>query len=107
MLQSQTAFMVSLTLPPDTNSKHSSVPFSGNYKVQLYDFNVKDYLPSAPGIGMLVQIKDPDSKIILERVSVFIRHSTVYIPTGCGKGKKKGSYIWLFVGKWHCFACGF
>lgn len=45
-------------------------PFSGNYKVQLYDYTVKDYLPSAPGIGMLVEIRDPEDKIILSRVSV-------------------------------------
>jgi len=37
--------------------------------VQLYDYTVKDYLPSAPGIGMLVEIKDPEDKIILSRVS--------------------------------------
>ncbi|XP_041368114.1 transmembrane emp24 domain-containing protein eca-like isoform X1 [Gigantopelta aegis] len=39
----------------------------GNYKVQAYDTKVKDYLPVAPGIGMLVEIKDPDDKIVLSR----------------------------------------
>ncbi|XP_045190803.1 transmembrane emp24 domain-containing protein 9-like isoform X2 [Mercenaria mercenaria] len=39
----------------------------GNYKVQLYDYTVKDYLPSAPGIGMLVEIKDPEDQVILSR----------------------------------------
>ena len=54
-----------------------SLPISGNYKVQLYDFSVKDYLPSAPGIGMLVEIKDPEDKVILSRVSVYNRHSNL------------------------------
>ncbi|KAL3864060.1 hypothetical protein ACJMK2_005768 [Sinanodonta woodiana] len=39
----------------------------GNYKVQVYDFSVKDYLPSAPGLGMFVEVKDPEDKIILSR----------------------------------------
>ena len=43
--------------------------FSGNYKVQLYDYNVKDYLPSAPGMGMLVEVKDPEDEVVLSRVS--------------------------------------
>ena len=43
--------------------------FSGNYKVQLYDYNVKDYLPSAPGMGMLVDVRDPEDEVVLSRVS--------------------------------------
>ena len=43
--------------------------FSGNYKVQLYDYNVKDYLPSAPGMGMLVEVRDPEEEVVLSRVS--------------------------------------
>ena len=45
------------------------VLFSGNYKVQLYDYNVKDYLPSAPGMGMFVEVRDPDEEVVLSRVS--------------------------------------
>ncbi|CAG5127823.1 unnamed protein product [Candidula unifasciata] len=40
----------------------------GNYKVQAYDHNVKEYLPVSPGIGMHVQVTDPEDKIILSRM---------------------------------------
>lgn len=43
--------------------------FAGKYKVQAFDHNVKDYMPVAPGIGMLVEVKDPEGKIVLSRVS--------------------------------------
>ncbi|CAC5379971.1 unnamed protein product [Mytilus coruscus] len=39
----------------------------GKYKVQVYDFSVKEYHPSAPGFGMLVEVKDPDENIVLSR----------------------------------------
>lgn len=48
---------------------HVCIVFTGKYKVQVYDFSVKEYQPSAPGLGMLVEVKDPDDKIILSRVS--------------------------------------
>ena len=51
---------------------------SGNYKVQAYDTKVKDYLPVAPGIGMHVEIKDPDDKIVLSRVSLTGNFHTGY-----------------------------
>ncbi|XP_014668364.1 PREDICTED: transmembrane emp24 domain-containing protein eca-like [Priapulus caudatus] len=41
---------------------------TGNYKVQVYDRNVNDYLPSSPGIGMHVEVRDPDDKIVLSKV---------------------------------------
>lgn len=43
---------------------------SGNYKVQAYDQNVKDYMPVSPGIGMHVEVRDPNDKIVLSRVSL-------------------------------------
>lgn len=43
---------------------------SGNYKVQAYDQNVKDYMPVSPGIGMHVEVRDPSDKIVLSRVSL-------------------------------------
>ncbi len=46
--------------------------FSGKYKVQAFDHNIKDYMPVAPGVGMLVEVKDPDEKIVLSRVSVCV-----------------------------------
>ncbi|KAK3803274.1 hypothetical protein RRG08_021473 [Elysia crispata] len=39
----------------------------GNYKVQAYDHNVKDYMPVSRDIGMHVDIADPDEKTILSR----------------------------------------
>ncbi|XP_005094506.1 transmembrane emp24 domain-containing protein eca isoform X1 [Aplysia californica] len=39
----------------------------GNYKVQAFDANVKDYLPVSPGIGMHVDVTDPDQKTVLSR----------------------------------------
>ena len=41
---------------------------AGNYKTQLYDKNTNDFMPSSPHIGMHVEVKDPDSKIILSKV---------------------------------------
>ncbi|XP_065352901.1 transmembrane emp24 domain-containing protein eca [Cloeon dipterum] len=40
----------------------------GNYKVQLYDPRTGGFMPSSPGIGMHVEVKDPEDKTILSRV---------------------------------------
>lgn len=40
----------------------------GKYKVELYDENTNTYLPSTPGIGMHVEVKDPDDKIVLSKL---------------------------------------
>jgi hypothetical protein len=52
---------------------------AGNYKVQAYDQNVKDYMPVSPGIGMLVEVRDPEDKVILSRVSCHLLHSRILI----------------------------
>ncbi|TRY86654.1 hypothetical protein DNTS_005007 [Danionella cerebrum] len=39
----------------------------GRYKTQLWDKQSGSFLPSTPGLGMHVEIKDPDAKIILSR----------------------------------------
>jgi len=39
----------------------------GKYKVQVYDHAVKDYMPPVQDIGMHVEVKDPDDKIVLSR----------------------------------------
>ena len=44
------------------------IVYSGNYKVQLYDPRTGGFMPSSPGIGMHVEVKDPDDKIVLSRV---------------------------------------
>lgn len=40
----------------------------GNYKVELHDPRTGGFMPSGPGIGMHVEIRDPDDKIILSKV---------------------------------------
>ncbi|KAK2716382.1 transmembrane emp24 domain-containing protein eca-like [Artemia franciscana] len=40
----------------------------GIYKVQLYDPRTRGFMPSSPGIGMHVEVKDPDDKVILSKV---------------------------------------
>ncbi|XP_003978882.1 transmembrane emp24 domain-containing protein 4 [Takifugu rubripes] len=39
----------------------------GKYRTQLWDKHTGSFLPSTPGLGMHVEIKDPDTKIILSR----------------------------------------
>lgn len=39
-----------------------------NYKVELFDPRSGGFMPSSPGIGMHVEIKDPDDKMLLSRV---------------------------------------
>jgi hypothetical protein len=41
--------------------------FIGKYKTQLFDENINDFLPSSPGIGMHVEVKDPNDKVIMSR----------------------------------------
>ena len=51
---------------PNSNSIFN-VDISGNYKVQLYDPRTNGFAPSSPGIGMHVEVRDPDDKIILSK----------------------------------------
>ncbi|CAB0033537.1 unnamed protein product [Trichogramma brassicae] len=39
-----------------------------NYKVELYDPRSQGFMPSSPGIGMHVEVRDPDDKVVLSRV---------------------------------------
>ncbi|XP_022920595.1 transmembrane emp24 domain-containing protein eca [Onthophagus taurus] len=39
-----------------------------NYKVELYDPKSGGFMPSTPGIGMHVEVRDPDDKMLLSRV---------------------------------------
>jgi hypothetical protein len=39
-----------------------------NYKVELYDPRSGGFMPSSPGIGMHVEVRDPDDKTLLSRV---------------------------------------
>lgn len=56
-----------------------------NYKVELYDPRSGGFMPSSPGIGMHVEVKDPDDKMVLSRVysaegdyKIFISDSKMY-----------------------------
>ena len=40
----------------------------GKYKVELFDERTNTYLPSTPGIGMHVEVKDPEDKIVLSKL---------------------------------------
>lgn len=37
--------------------------FAGNYRTQLYDKQREEYLPATQGLGMFVEVKDPDDKV--------------------------------------------
>lgn len=37
--------------------------FLGRYRTQLWDKQAGSFLPSTPGLGMHVEIKDPDAKV--------------------------------------------
>jgi len=39
----------------------------GKYRTQLYDDQSNDYLPASPGIGMHVEVLDPENKVILSK----------------------------------------
>ena len=41
--------------------------FSGKYRTQLYDDSRNDYMPASPGIGMHVEVLDPEKKVILSK----------------------------------------
>lgn len=38
--------------------------------MQLYDPRTGGFMPSSPGIGMHVEVKDPDDKVVLSRVNI-------------------------------------
>lgn len=38
---------------------------TGKYRTQLWDKHTGSFLPSTPGLGMHVEIKDPDAKVSL------------------------------------------
>ncbi|XP_002166862.1 transmembrane emp24 domain-containing protein 9 isoform X1 [Hydra vulgaris] len=40
---------------------------TGKYRTQLYDDSMNDYLPASPGIGMHVEVTDPEKKVVLSK----------------------------------------
>lgn len=43
--------------------------FSGKYKVQIFNKDTNDYVPTPHGIGMHVEVKDPEQKVLLSKVT--------------------------------------
>uniref|UniRef100_A0A8C0D817 Transmembrane p24 trafficking protein 4 n=1 Tax=Balaenoptera musculus TaxID=9771 RepID=A0A8C0D817_BALMU len=39
----------------------------GNYRTQMWDKQKEIFLPSTPGLGMHVEVKDPEGKVVLSR----------------------------------------
>lgn len=44
------------------------LPLAVKYKVELYDPRTGGFMPSSLGMGMHVEVRDPDDKMILSRV---------------------------------------
>lgn len=42
--------------------------FTGNYKVEVFDRNQNQYVPTMTGLGMHVEVRDPEHKIVMSRV---------------------------------------
>lgn len=40
---------------------------TGKYRAQLYDSNTNTYVDSPPGMGMFVEINDPDKEVVLSK----------------------------------------
>lgn len=45
-----------------------STMVTGKYKLQLYDPKTMGFMDSSPGLGMHVEIHDPDDKVVLSRI---------------------------------------
>lgn len=43
---------------------------SAHYRVELFDPKSNGFIPSRPGIGMHVEVRNPDDNIILSRVNM-------------------------------------
>ena len=46
----------------------------GKYKVQIFDKDSNNYLQTSPGIGMHVEIKDPEQKVVLSKVTNYLKN---------------------------------
>lgn len=49
--------------PPKPECACLSAAQTGKYRTQLWDKQTSSFLPSTPGLGMHVEIKDPDTKV--------------------------------------------
>jgi len=41
----------------------------GKYKVEAFDKDKRAYMPTSGGLGMHVEVRDPDDKTLMSRVS--------------------------------------
>lgn len=58
---------------------------TGNYRTQLYDKQKEEYLPATQGLGMFVEVKDPDEKVTgsAHHVTVIIVVTGTWLKQGC------------------------
>lgn len=47
---------------------------TGKYRTQLWDKHTGSFLPSTPGLGMHVEIKDPDTKVLADALKRLLKH---------------------------------
>lgn len=52
---------------------------TGKYRTQLWDKQTGSFLPATPGLGMHVEIKDPDTKVRTEEVVLWITPTYIWI----------------------------
>ena len=45
-----------------------SILLTGNYKVEMYDKVRNAYVPTLTGLGMHVEVRDPEDKVLMSRV---------------------------------------
>jgi hypothetical protein len=50
----------------------------GKYKVQIFDKDSNQYQPTPAGIGMHVEVKDPEQQVVLSKVRFFILYYESY-----------------------------
>ncbi|XP_053314142.1 transmembrane emp24 domain-containing protein 11-like [Spea bombifrons] len=46
----------------------SDILVTGRYKIQKWDLHQHDFLPTAPGLGMVVTVKAPNAEIVLSKL---------------------------------------
>lgn len=48
---------------------------TGKYRTQLWDKQTGSFLPSTPGLGMHVEIKDPDTKVLADELMRHVKQN--------------------------------
>ncbi len=49
----------------------------GHYKVEVFDYKLNLYVATPPGLGMFVNVFDPEQKNLMSRVRIEIKIVTV------------------------------